>query len=153
MDAIFERWICLDLVNFFLKSCHCWFWAPLTKASLFSWQFNDIINVPFSSEAFVAGILAYFLDNTLHRKDSSVRKDRGRHWWDKYRTFKGDSRSEEFYALPFNLNKYFPSVWYYKVLYQILLCWRFKSSLRDHVINHCYFYYIVYISISLSLPL
>ncbi|GMY24600.1 nucleobase-ascorbate transporter 6 [Fagus crenata] len=72
--------------------------------------FNDIINVPFSSEAFVAGILAYFLDNTLHRKDSTVRKDRGRHWWDKYRTFKGDSRSEEFYALPFNLNKYFPSV-------------------------------------------
>ena len=110
---------------------------PLTKASLFSWQFNDIVNVPFSSEPFVAGLVAYFLDNTLHR-DPTIRKDRGKHWWDKFRSFKGDTRSEEFYSLPFNLNKYFPSVWYYKVLYQILLCWRFKSSLRDHVINHCY---------------
>ncbi|XP_058115462.1 nucleobase-ascorbate transporter 6-like [Magnolia sinica] len=72
--------------------------------------FNDIINVPFSSEAFVAGIIAFFLDNTLHRKDSSVRKDRGRHWWDKFRSFKTDSRSDEFYSLPFNLNKFFPSV-------------------------------------------
>ncbi|KDP31138.1 hypothetical protein JCGZ_11514 [Jatropha curcas] len=72
--------------------------------------FNDIVNVPFSSEAFVAGCVAYFLDNTLQRKDSSVRKDRGKHWWDKFRSFKGDTRSEEFYSLPFNLNKYFPSV-------------------------------------------
>ncbi|KAB2038136.1 hypothetical protein ES319_D03G124600v1 [Gossypium barbadense] len=72
--------------------------------------FNDIVNVPLSSEAFVAGCLAYFLDNTLHRKDNAIRKDRGKHWWDKFRSFKGDSRSEEFYSLPFNLNKYFPSV-------------------------------------------
>ncbi|KAK0588298.1 hypothetical protein LWI29_037435 [Acer saccharum] len=72
--------------------------------------FNDIVNIPFSSEPFVAGIVAFFLDNTLHRRDSSVRKDRGKHWWDKFRTYKGDTRSEEFYSLPFNLNKYFPSV-------------------------------------------
>lgn len=72
--------------------------------------FNDMVNVPFSSEAFVAGIVAYFLDTTLHKKESSVRKDRGKHWWDKFRSFKGDTRSEEFYSLPFNLNKYFPSV-------------------------------------------
>ncbi|GAB4845620.1 Nucleobase-ascorbate transporter 6 [Ancistrocladus abbreviatus] len=72
--------------------------------------FNDMVNVPFSSEAFVAGIVAYFLDNTLQRKDPTVRKDRGKHWWDKFRSFKGDTRSDEFYSLPFNLNKYFPSV-------------------------------------------
>lgn len=71
--------------------------------------FNDMVNVPFSSKAFVAGILAYFLDNTLH-KDPTIRKDRGKHWWDKFRSFKTDTRSEEFYSLPFNLNKYFPSV-------------------------------------------
>ncbi|KAI8019855.1 Nucleobase-ascorbate transporter 6 [Camellia lanceoleosa] len=71
--------------------------------------FNDMVNVPFSSEAFVAGLLAYFLDNTLH-KDHVIRKDRGKHWWDKFRSFKTDTRSEEFYSLPFNLNKYFPSV-------------------------------------------
>ncbi|KAK2968606.1 hypothetical protein RJ640_005273, partial [Escallonia rubra] len=72
--------------------------------------FNDIINVPFSSEAFVAGLLAYFLDNTMHKKDSQIRKDRGKLWWDKFRSYKTDTRSEEFYSLPFNLNKYFPSV-------------------------------------------
>ncbi|XP_010254659.1 PREDICTED: nucleobase-ascorbate transporter 6-like [Nelumbo nucifera] len=71
--------------------------------------FNDMINVPFSSEAFVAGLLALFLDITMH-KDSSTRKDRGLHWWDKFRSFKTDTRSEEFYSLPFNLNKFFPSV-------------------------------------------
>lgn len=73
-------------------------------------QFNDIINVPFQSKAFVAGCVAYFLDNTLHKKEAAIRKDRGKHWWDKYRSFKTDTRSEEFYSLPFNLNKYFPSV-------------------------------------------
>ncbi|KAA8540855.1 hypothetical protein F0562_024818 [Nyssa sinensis] len=72
--------------------------------------FNDVVNVPFSSEAFVAGLLAYFLDNTLHKKESAIRKDRGKHWWDKFRSFKTDPRSEEFYSLPFHLNKYFPSV-------------------------------------------
>lgn len=72
--------------------------------------FNDIINVPLQSEAFVAGCVAYFLDNTLHKKDGSIRKDRGKHWWDKFKSFKTDTRSEEFYSLPFNLNKYFPSV-------------------------------------------
>ncbi|KAL7161586.1 hypothetical protein ACSBR2_042119 [Camellia fascicularis] len=69
--------------------------------------FNDMINVPFSSEAFVAGIVAYFLDITIHKKDSAIRKDRGRHWWEKFQSM-DDSRSQEFYSLPFNLNKYFP---------------------------------------------
>ncbi|XWS22553.1 hypothetical protein CRYUN_Cryun29cG0046500 [Craigia yunnanensis] len=72
--------------------------------------FNDMINVPFSSEAFVAGLLAMFLDVTLHRKDNTTRKDRGMHWWDRFRSYKTDARSEEFYSLPFNLNKFFPSV-------------------------------------------
>jgi len=75
------------------------------------WQFNDMINVPFSSEPFVAGFLAMFLDVTLHKKDTATRKDRGMHWWDRFRSFKTDTRSEEFYSLPFNLNKFFPSVW------------------------------------------
>lgn len=81
--------------------------------SLLVWQFNDMINVPFSSEPFVAGLLAYVLDVTLHKKDNATRKDRGMHWWDRFRSFKTDTRSEEFYSLPFNLNKFFPSVWLY----------------------------------------
>ncbi|RZR82747.1 hypothetical protein BHM03_00009226, partial [Ensete ventricosum] len=62
------------------------------------------------SQPFVAGFVAFLLDNTLHRHDSAVRKDRGFHWWQKFRSFKGDTRSEEFYSLPCNLNKFFPSV-------------------------------------------
>ncbi|WZZ00520.1 hypothetical protein YC2023_072848 [Brassica napus] len=86
-------------------------WPELNETLiLLRWQFDDMVNVPFSSEPFVAGMVAFFLDNTLHKKDSSIRKDRGKHWWDKFRSFKGDTRSEEFYSLPFNLNKYFPSV-------------------------------------------
>lgn len=77
---------------------------------MFSWQFNDMVNVPFASKAFVAGVLAFLFDNTLEKKDPQVRKDRGKHWWDKFKDFKTDNRSEEFYSLPFNLNKYFPSV-------------------------------------------
>lgn len=72
--------------------------------------FNDMVNVLFSSKAFVGGIVAYVLDNTLHRHDGAVRKDRGYHWWDKFRSYRTDTRSEEFYSLPFNLNKFFPSV-------------------------------------------
>ncbi|KAK8714505.1 hypothetical protein V6N13_149695 [Hibiscus sabdariffa] len=66
------------------------------------------INMPFSSEAFVVGLLATFLDVTLHGKDNTTRNDRGMHWWDKFRSFKTDTRSEEFYSLPFNLNKVLP---------------------------------------------
>ncbi|XP_072953732.1 nucleobase-ascorbate transporter 6-like [Typha angustifolia] len=72
--------------------------------------FNDIINVTFSSKPFVAGFVAFFLDNTLHRHDHATRRDRGYHWWDRFRSFRTDTRSEEFYSLPFNLNKFFPSV-------------------------------------------
>ncbi|CAN6450142.1 unnamed protein product [Victoria cruziana] len=72
--------------------------------------FNDIVNVIFSSPATVGVIVAYFLDNTVQRKHSHTRRDRGWHWWGKFRSFKDDPRSEEFYSLPYNLNKYFPPV-------------------------------------------
>ena len=73
-------------------------------------QFNDMINVPFSSKPFVAVLVAFFLDNTIQVRDSGVRRDRGYHWWDKFWSFKTGSHSEEFYSLPFNLKKFFPSV-------------------------------------------
>jgi len=69
-----------------------------------------MMNVPFASEAFVGGTLALVLDVTLRKKDNQSRKDRGMQWWDRFRSFKTDTRSEEFYSLPFNLNKFFPSV-------------------------------------------
>lgn len=68
--------------------------------------FNDFLNTIFSSSPAVALIIAVLLDNTLEYKDSA--RDRGMPWWVKFRTFKGDSRNEEFYTLPFNLNRFFP---------------------------------------------
>ncbi|XP_008810107.2 nucleobase-ascorbate transporter LPE1-like [Phoenix dactylifera] len=72
--------------------------------------FNDVVNVIFSSPATVAAIIAYFLDFTLLRGEASTRRDRGWHWWEKFRSYRTDPRSEEFYSLPYNLNKFFPSL-------------------------------------------
>nr|ADE76021.1 unknown [Picea sitchensis] len=55
-------------------------------------------------------MVALFLDSTLHLGEAATRKDRGWHWWDRFRSFKNDPRSEEFYSLPLNLTKFFPSV-------------------------------------------
>ncbi|KAJ6724885.1 XANTHINE-URACIL / VITAMIN C PERMEASE FAMILY MEMBER [Salix viminalis] len=68
--------------------------------------FDDFLNTIFFSSPTVALIIAVFLDNTLDYKDSA--RDRGMQWWVKFRTFNGDSRNEEFYTLPFNLNRFFP---------------------------------------------
>ncbi|GLT68324.1 hypothetical protein SLA2020_405700 [Shorea laevis] len=70
--------------------------------------FNDFLNTIFFSSPTVALIVAVFLDNTLDYKDKDSAKDRGMPWWAKFRTFKGDGRNEEFYTLPFNLNRFFP---------------------------------------------
>ncbi|GAB2233781.1 hypothetical protein Droror1_Dr00003010 [Drosera rotundifolia] len=68
--------------------------------------FNASVNTIFASSATVGLIIAVFLDNTLEVEKS--KKDRGMPWWVKFRTFRGDSRNEEFYNLPFNLNRFFP---------------------------------------------
>ncbi|VAI31577.1 unnamed protein product [Triticum turgidum subsp. durum] len=68
--------------------------------------FNDYINTIFASPPTVALIIAVVLDNTLDVRDAA--KDRGMQWWERFRTFRGDSRNEEFYTLPFNLNRFFP---------------------------------------------
>ncbi|KAK8270084.1 hypothetical protein V6Z11_D11G169500 [Gossypium hirsutum] len=68
--------------------------------------FNAFLNTIFLSPATVGLIVAVFLDNTLEVEKS--KKDRGMPWWVKFRTFRGDNRNEEFYTLPFNLNRFFP---------------------------------------------
>lgn len=73
-------------------------------------QFNVIVNVIFSSPATVAAILAYFLDCTHLYWDAHVRKDRGWLWLEKFKSYRHDVRSEEFYALPYGMSKYFPSL-------------------------------------------
>ncbi|KAF7140554.1 hypothetical protein RHSIM_Rhsim06G0167000 [Rhododendron simsii] len=68
--------------------------------------FNAFMNTLFSSPPTVGLIVAVFLDNTIEVEKS--KKDRGMPWWVKFRTFRGDNRNEEFYTLPFNLNRFFP---------------------------------------------
>ncbi|KAH7429907.1 hypothetical protein KP509_09G071100 [Ceratopteris richardii] len=68
--------------------------------------FNDILDTLFSSPATVALMVAVLLDNTYRVKDSKV--ERGMPWWARFRSFKGDSRNDEFYTLPFNLHRFFP---------------------------------------------
>uniref|UniRef100_A0A7N0U2C8 Nucleobase-ascorbate transporter 2 n=1 Tax=Kalanchoe fedtschenkoi TaxID=63787 RepID=A0A7N0U2C8_KALFE len=70
-----------------------------------SW-FNALLNTIFLSSPTVAMLVSAFLDNTLERKKSG--RDRGMPWWASFRAFKGDTRNEEFYTLPFNLNRFFP---------------------------------------------
>ncbi|XP_010035524.2 nucleobase-ascorbate transporter 1 [Eucalyptus grandis] len=84
------------------------YWTPNRKGLVHSnagW-FNAFLNTIFSSPAMVGLIVAVFLDNTLEVERS--KKDRGMPWWVKFRTFRGDNRNEEFYTLPFNLNRFFP---------------------------------------------
>ncbi|KAJ7544547.1 hypothetical protein O6H91_09G082200 [Diphasiastrum complanatum] len=75
--------------------------------------FDDILNTIFSSNAVVGFILAIALDNTMKGDDHNMKrdaadKDRGLGWWRKYHKWKDSPTNEEFYKLPFNLNKYFP---------------------------------------------
>ncbi|XP_004496870.1 nucleobase-ascorbate transporter 4 [Cicer arietinum] len=74
-----------------------------------STAFNNIVIVIFSSPATVAIIVAYFLDLTMSLAHGSTRRDSGRQWWEKFKNFNQDIRSEEFYALPMNLGRFFPS--------------------------------------------
>ncbi|KAL5561392.1 hypothetical protein UlMin_031139 [Ulmus minor] len=71
--------------------------------------FNNIMQVIFTSAATVAIMIAFLLDTTHSRGHSATRRDSGRHWWVKYRNFSSDTRNEEFYSLPYKLNRFFPS--------------------------------------------
>ncbi|KAE8716717.1 Nucleobase-ascorbate transporter 6 [Hibiscus syriacus] len=71
--------------------------------------FNNVMQVMFSSSATLAIVVAFFLDCTLGYGDTSVGRDNGSQWYEKFRNFNADSRTECFYALPGNLSRFFPS--------------------------------------------
>ncbi|KAB5527659.1 hypothetical protein DKX38_021506 [Salix brachista] len=93
----------ISIPQFFIE-----YWNPTHNGLVHTnagW-FNAFLNTIFSSPATVGLIVAVFLDNTIEVERS--KKDRGMPWWVKFRTFRGDNRNEEFYTLPFNLNRFFP---------------------------------------------
>ncbi len=94
---------CLKFLHLFWGGCQ----MCLLHVCFGQGQFDDIINVTFSSSATVAMIVAVTLDNSL----KASRKDRGLLWWDKFRNFGSDPRNLEFYRLPLGLNKFFPPTW------------------------------------------
>ncbi|CAI0385561.1 unnamed protein product [Linum tenue] len=67
------------------------------------------MQVIFTSQGTVAFLVAFFLDSTHTRGHKSTRRDSGRHWSEKFIYFCQDTRTEEFYCLPYNLSNYFPS--------------------------------------------
>ncbi|GMJ12864.1 hypothetical protein like AT1G49960 [Hibiscus trionum] len=71
--------------------------------------FDNVMQVMFSSPATVSVIVAFFLDCTLSYWDTPVGRDSGSQWWEKFRNFNTDTRTENFYALPANLSRFFPS--------------------------------------------
>ncbi|KAK8513372.1 hypothetical protein V6N12_052564 [Hibiscus sabdariffa] len=81
-------------------------WRSAHHAGLFS----DIILVIFMSHTTVAALVALFFDLTLSRENDETRKDIGLNWWERFSLYKSDVRNDEFYALPFRLNKFFPAI-------------------------------------------
>ncbi|EPS61443.1 hypothetical protein M569_13354, partial [Genlisea aurea] len=67
--------------------------------------FNDILNTVFSSAPTVALVVGSVLDNTLR---GNSMEDRGVPWLLPFHRRSGDSRNEEFYSYPLNVNEYIP---------------------------------------------
>lgn len=65
-----------------------------------------MISVLLTSHASVAVMIAMVLDCTLGR----VNNENGKDWWEKFAVYGKDVRTDEFYKLPWNLNKLFPSL-------------------------------------------
>lgn len=58
------------------------------------------------SHASVAVMIAMILDCTItHGKNEN-----GKDWWEKFTVYGKDVRSDEFYKLPWKLNKLFPAL-------------------------------------------
>ncbi|OIT29295.1 PREDICTED: putative nucleobase-ascorbate transporter 10 [Nicotiana attenuata] len=101
----FSLFLGFSLPRYFREHHLCSGSGPLHTHS--RW-FNDIMSVIFMSHATVAAIVAVFLDRTLPFSNDEARKDNGSHWWDKFVVYSKDVRSDEFYKLPCQLNRFFP---------------------------------------------
>ncbi|KAI3788563.1 hypothetical protein L2E82_01333 [Cichorium intybus] len=67
--------------------------------------FNNMVSVVLMSHASVAVMIAMILDCTL----SHGKNENGKDWWEKFAVYGKDVRSDEFYKLPWKLNKFFPA--------------------------------------------
>ncbi|ESR36040.1 nucleobase-ascorbate transporter 4 [Citrus sinensis] len=102
----FSLFIGLSVTRYFNEYLYISGHDPVHTAST---SFNNMMQVIFSSPATVAIIVAYFLDCTHSLGHSATRQDCGRHWWGKFQYFNRDARTSDFYSLPCNLSRFFPS--------------------------------------------
>ncbi|XP_055834937.1 putative nucleobase-ascorbate transporter 10 [Solanum dulcamara] len=101
----FSLFLGLTLPQYFREHHMCSVSGPFHTHS--RW-FNDTMSVIFMSHATIAAAVAVFLDRTLPLSNDEARKDNGSHWWDKFVVYTNDVRSDEFYKLPCQLNRFFP---------------------------------------------
>ncbi|KAF4346099.1 hypothetical protein F8388_003347 [Cannabis sativa] len=104
----FSFFMGISIPQYFREYYHTesYFWKEHKPAG---W-FNDLVMVVFMSHTTVAALVVLILDCTLFRENDSTRKDSGLHWWEKFSLYGSDVRNDEFYALPFNLDKLFPAL-------------------------------------------
>ncbi|KAJ6948816.1 hypothetical protein NC651_002971 [Populus alba x Populus x berolinensis] len=102
-----ERSSSLAFLSSWAFLCHStsrntfWFLVVALSTPVPPGYFNDIIQVIFSSPATVAILVACFLDCTHSLSHITTRRDSGRYWWERFRYFSQDTRSEEFYTAVF----------------------------------------------------
>ncbi|KAM3342178.1 putative nucleobase-ascorbate transporter 10 isoform X1 [Capsicum galapagoense] len=102
----FSLFLGFSLPQYFREHQMCSGSGPLHTHS--RW-FNDTMSVIFTSHATIAAMVAVILDQTLQFSSDETQKDNGSHWWDKFVVYTKDVRSDEFYKLPCQLNRFFPS--------------------------------------------
>jgi hypothetical protein len=56
----------------------------------------------------------------------------------KFRTFRGDNRNEEFYTLPFNLNRFFPPTWWSRESEESRIDFILDLHIPKFMTNKCY---------------
>ncbi|KAL4587290.1 hypothetical protein LXL04_000158 [Taraxacum kok-saghyz] len=68
--------------------------------------FDNTVSVVMMSHASVAVMIAMIFDCTL----TLGKNENGKDWWEKFAVYGKDVRSDEFYRLPWKLNKLFPAL-------------------------------------------
>ncbi|KAL8231890.1 hypothetical protein R6Q57_001668 [Mikania cordata] len=93
----------LSLPQFFHEKWIVSHHAPMLTHS--KW-FDNLVSVVLMSHASVALTIAVVLDCTL----GLVNNENGKDWWAKFDVYSKDVRTNEFYKLPWTLNKFFPAL-------------------------------------------
>ncbi|MFS7963435.1 putative xanthine/uracil/vitamin C permease [Helianthus anomalus] len=112
-----SRWVCFKFsLQEILYFCDSFLVGKITKIVMLakmaspyfrqSEAIDNMVCVVMMSHSSVALIIAMVLDCTL----DLVEKENGKDWWMKFEDYSKDVRSNEFYKLPWNLNKFFPAL-------------------------------------------